>query len=163
MQTPQIELPASQPPEEDAANAQSKPHRDHAVRFASVNEEIEPSQSAQDASSPASDDQPQRPDDLSPDAKDELRSLAMSLQKSNLQESRMRNFAFEAVSLPPSRVRIKPTLLWPFRLAQSPANIQIHSIPRGITLGNLVFEKAQGRMDSHLTARPPCPRCSHPR
>ncbi|KAJ9298838.1 hypothetical protein DTO217A2_8310 [Paecilomyces variotii] len=103
MQTPQIELPASQHPEEDAANAQSKPHRDHAVRFASVNEEIEPSQSAQDASSPASDDQPQRPDDLSPDAKDELRSLAMSLQKSNLQESRMRNFAFEAVSLPPSR------------------------------------------------------------
>ncbi|KAL1855427.1 Nitrogen permease reactivator protein [Paecilomyces lecythidis] len=103
MQTPQIQLPASDPPDNDAADAQSKPHRDHAVRFASVNQEIEPSQSMEAAMPSAPDEQPQRPDDLSPDAKDELRSLAMSLQKSNLQESRMRNFSFEPVSLPPSR------------------------------------------------------------
>lgn len=111
MQTPQIQLPASDPPDNDAADAQSKPHRDHAVRFASVNQEIEPSQSMEAAMPSAPDEQPQRPDDLSPDAKDELRSLAMSLQKSNLQESRMRNFSFEPVSLPPSRVRIKPVLV----------------------------------------------------
>ncbi|KAI2789791.1 Serine/threonine-protein kinase oca2 [Penicillium oxalicum] len=37
-------------------------------------------------------------------SEEELRSLAMSLQKSQLQESRLRNYSFEPMSLPPSRV-----------------------------------------------------------
>ena len=46
----------------------------------------------------------------SPKAQEELRSLALSLQKSQLQESRFRHFAFEPVSLPPSRVRLQANL-----------------------------------------------------
>jgi hypothetical protein len=74
-----------------------------------VNEEIEPDQSLQSQFSPTSEleEQAQPIDnDLDPSAKDELRSLAISLQKSRLQESRLRHFAFEPVSLPASRVRI---------------------------------------------------------
>lgn len=43
-------------------------------------------------------------DDLSPQAKEEIKNLAMTLQKSRLQESRMANFTYEPVSLPASRV-----------------------------------------------------------
>ena len=43
-------------------------------------------------------------EDLSPQAKEEIKSLAMTLQKSRLQESRMANFTYEPVSLPASRV-----------------------------------------------------------
>jgi hypothetical protein len=43
-------------------------------------------------------------ENLSPEAKEEICNLTMTLQKSKLQESRMSNFAFEAVSLPTSRV-----------------------------------------------------------
>jgi len=43
-------------------------------------------------------------EELSPEAHEQIRSLAMSLQKSRLQESRMANFAYETVSMPPSRV-----------------------------------------------------------
>lgn len=81
----------------------------HAVRFASVNQEIEPEQSLQ---SPASEqDQQNGPiaSNLDENAKDELRSLAISLQDTRLQESRLRNFAFEPVSLPASRVNSRDT------------------------------------------------------
>jgi hypothetical protein len=54
-------------------------------------------------------------EDLTPEAKEEIRNLAMTLQKSKLQESRMSNFQFEPVSLPASRVSSSPTA-WP-RLA----------------------------------------------
>ena len=43
-------------------------------------------------------------EDLSPEAKEEIRNLAMTLQKSRIQESRTSNFAYEPVSLPASRV-----------------------------------------------------------
>lgn len=43
-------------------------------------------------------------EDLSPEAHEQIRSLAMSLQKSRIQESRLANFAYEPVSMPPSRV-----------------------------------------------------------
>jgi hypothetical protein len=50
-------------------------------------------------------DKPKSIEDLPPEAKEEIRSLAMTSQKSKLQESRMSNFQFEPVSLPASRVR----------------------------------------------------------
>lgn len=43
-------------------------------------------------------------EELTPEAKEEIRNLAITLQKSKLQESRMSNYAFEPMSLPPSRV-----------------------------------------------------------
>lgn len=43
-------------------------------------------------------------EDLSPQAKEEIRNLAMTLQKSKLQQTRMAKFQFEPVSLPASRV-----------------------------------------------------------
>ena len=54
---------------------------------------------------------PKEVEDLPPEAKEEIRSLAMTLQKSRIQESRMSNFAYEPVSLPASRVsqRCLPT------------------------------------------------------
>jgi hypothetical protein len=68
------------------------------VRFASGVEEIGPV-------TKTNSDKPKSMEDLSPEAKEEIRSLAMTLQKSKLQESRMSNFQFEPVSLPASRVR----------------------------------------------------------
>lgn len=89
----------------EASDADPKSNKAHhgQVRFSSVTEEIEPSgQSSaldpvvegQQSSSPAQD---QRPDD-------DIRSLAASFQRSQLQESRLRNFSFDPVSLPSSRV-----------------------------------------------------------
>lgn len=73
------------------------------VRFASGVEEIEPVQKVHDLTKSNSDES--RPmDDLSPEAKEEIRNLAMTLRKSKVQESRMSNFQFEPVSLPASRV-----------------------------------------------------------
>jgi hypothetical protein len=143
------------------ADAQLKPHRDHSVRFASVNEEIEPSRSMQALISASPEEQPPRPENLSSDTEDELRSLAVSLQKSNLQETRMRNFAFEPVSLPPSRVRINRYVNLPVMPGKRAADIQIYRTPRGIPLGNQVLEKALGLMGTHHTTHPPCRPCSH--
>lgn len=69
------------------------------VRFSSVTEEIEPSDpsaSAQSAGNQPADSQKQQDE--------ELRSLAASLQRSQLQESRLGKFSFDPVSLPSSRV-----------------------------------------------------------
>lgn len=74
-----------------------------AVRFASVNEEIEPAHSLQSFSSFPS-GQAISDTDLSPDAQEEIRNLSIELQNSHLQKRRMSNFAFEPVSLPASRV-----------------------------------------------------------
>jgi hypothetical protein len=73
------------------------------VRFASGVEEIEPVTKTDS-------DRPKSTEDLPPEAKEEIRSLAMTLQKSKLQESRMSNFQFEPVSLPASRVRSSSTV-----------------------------------------------------
>src|SRR5256714_15567382 len=78
-----------------------------AVRFASGVEEIEPVKKAHGLTK--KDDEGTRSmEDLSPEAKEEIRNLAMTLQKSKLQESRMSNFQFEPVSLPASRVSSSP-------------------------------------------------------
>ncbi|KAL1967922.1 hypothetical protein VTN77DRAFT_2339 [Rasamsonia byssochlamydoides] len=114
-QPTQQDTPAQTSAVHDSANEDPKPAagQPHAVRFASVNEEIEPDPNLQSQFSPTSeqeeDSQEAKPigNDLEPTAKDELRSLAINLQKSQLQESRLRHFAFEPVSLPSSRATSK--------------------------------------------------------
>ena len=69
------------------------------VRFAE-DEEIDPLDESRRLSQAAG-----VPDeDLSPEAREQIRNLAMSLQKSRLQENRMANFAYETISMPTSRV-----------------------------------------------------------
>jgi hypothetical protein len=92
-------MPA-QPSEAGDADAKSKSQPSQ-VRFSSVTQEIEPSKTML---SPVS-ETPSQPESVrqAPD-EEELRSLAQSLQRSQLQESRLRNFSFEPMSLPSSRV-----------------------------------------------------------
>lgn len=70
------------------------------MRFADDDENIDPLQSLGPDSKKDIDRE-----DLSPEAHEQIRNLAMTLQKSRLQEQRMSNFAYEPVSMPPSRVR----------------------------------------------------------
>lgn len=72
------------------------------VRFASQNEEIDPIDDSRRKIPQTSD--PRDEEELTPETQEQIRNLAMSLQKSRLQENRMSNFAYEAVSMPPSRV-----------------------------------------------------------
>ncbi|KAJ5587329.1 uncharacterized protein N7459_003094 [Penicillium hispanicum] len=106
-----LETPAKSPgqaePGDSDAKSRSQPGQ---VRFSSVTQEIELSQpmlSPESEQSPTpveTTDSPKQTTD-----EDELRSLAMSLQKSQLQESRLRsNFSFEPMSLPSSRVGLPP-------------------------------------------------------
>ncbi len=74
-----------------------------AVRFASGVQEIEPVHSIHQMVVPSG-QEVRSTGELTPEAKEEIRNLAITLQKSKLQESRMSNYAFEPVSLPPSRV-----------------------------------------------------------
>ena len=78
------------------------------MRFSSKLQEIEPAHSLQltETLTPES----RRPEPLSPEAQAELRNLSLSLQNSRLQEGRLRNYAFEPVSLPTSRVRERTLL-----------------------------------------------------
>jgi len=76
------------------------------VRFASVNQEIEPARSLQSTSQAADISTPNPP--LGPGAEQEIRSLALGLHNSHIQNShnqqrQMSNFTFEPVSLPVSR------------------------------------------------------------
>jgi hypothetical protein len=92
-------MPA-QPSEAGDADAKSKSQPGQ-VRFSSVTQEIEPSKTVLSpvSESPSQLDPPrQAPDE------EELRALAQSLQRSQLQEHRLRNFSFEPMSLPSSRV-----------------------------------------------------------
>lgn len=91
-------MPAQAPEAGDAdAKLKSQPGQ---VRFSSLTQEIEPEQMVLSSES----ERPQT--DLSKQTQDEegLRSLAMSLQRSQLQESRLRNYSFDPMSLPASRV-----------------------------------------------------------
>ena len=71
------------------------------VRFASVNQEIEPTQSPQ-INTEAPEAAISR-GELGPDAEDEIRNLSLGLHQSHLHQRRTSNFAFEAMSLPVSR------------------------------------------------------------
>ncbi|KIW63649.1 hypothetical protein, variant [Phialophora macrospora] len=71
-----------------------------AVRFAAGDEEIDPLNESRRTSAASGG----KNEVLTPEAHEQIRNLAMSLQKSRLQENRMANFAYEPVSMPPSRV-----------------------------------------------------------
>jgi hypothetical protein len=104
--TPASSLSTHDSTEPDSQSAAGQQQQQHAVRFASVNQEIEPEHSESSQLSPIPESARRSiGSELDPTAKDELRSLAITLQKSSLQEHRLRHFAFEPVSLPPSRVR----------------------------------------------------------
>jgi hypothetical protein len=78
------------------------------VRFSDVNQEIEPGIAVQHvAGLTGAGEQQEGP--LSPETEQEIRNLAMTLQKSRCQARRMENFSYEPVSLPASRVR-QPSL-----------------------------------------------------
>lgn len=96
----QMQNPAKIPAQAGAGDADAKSRSQPGqVRFSSVTQEIEPA-----ALSPDSDHHSK--DGLSINTnEDELKTLAMSLQKSQLQESRLHNFSYEPMSLPSSRVR----------------------------------------------------------
>ncbi|CAL8578482.1 Nitrogen permease reactivator protein [Xanthoria parietina] len=97
------DLESQEPPSSSlAAGALETPQPEQAVRFASVNQEIEPAQTL--LSSTTQDSAQSRPQNpLSPEAQAELRSISLGLHSSQLQQRRMSNFAFEPVSLPVSR------------------------------------------------------------
>lgn len=69
------------------------------VRFASINQEIEPSQQLQSNSQASEDARPP----ISSQAEDEIRSLSLGLHNSHMHQRRTGNFAFDPVSLPVSR------------------------------------------------------------
>ena len=71
------------------------------VRFASVNQEIEPAQSLQSASQ-TSDNMTADPQ-LDPQAENEIRGLSLGLHNSHIQQKRLSNFSYELCSLPVSR------------------------------------------------------------
>ncbi|KAF9889417.1 serine/threonine protein kinase [Aspergillus nanangensis] len=89
-----VQMPVGENTEAVDLESKSQPAQ---VRFSSVTEEIEPSNQPTSTLSP---------EPVVPGRKqeDDLRSLAASLQRSQLQESRMGKFSFDPVSLPPSRV-----------------------------------------------------------
>lgn len=98
--------PPAAPPPPVPTIAHPPSDSDHpAVRFASHNQEIEPSaaQKSGDSAVPAS-DAVNKPSAAAVEP-DDLRSLAGSLPKSSLQESRLHGFSYEPTSFPPSRVR----------------------------------------------------------
>jgi hypothetical protein len=65
------------------------------VRFSTITEEIEPPNAPQS---------PEPESVVPPKENDDLQRLAESLQSSQLQETRLRNFSYDPVSLPSSRV-----------------------------------------------------------
>lgn len=91
----------------DASTAQSDENAtsggQSGVRFANDVHEIQPAASVQDVKTIAGQEGKDY-DELTPQAKEEIKNLAMTLQKSRLQETRMANFTYEPVSLPASRV-----------------------------------------------------------
>lgn len=101
--TAKIPDQASEPGDADA-KSRAQPAQ---VRFSSITEEIEPSQPElspvpeqvpQSLSEQIEQTEQKRADE------EQLRSLAMSMQSAQLQESRLRNFSFDPMSLPSSRV-----------------------------------------------------------
>ncbi len=72
------------------------------MRFASVDQEIEPAQTL--GSSTTQDSVRGRPQNsLTPEAEADLKTISLGLHSTQLQQRRMSNFAFEPVSLPVSR------------------------------------------------------------
>ncbi|KAJ5893541.1 Protein kinase [Penicillium taxi] len=92
--------PAKMPVQAESADPDAKGRSQPAqVRFSSVTQEIEPSESIHSELEQSMHEVPKQISD-----EENLRSLAMSLQSTKLQESRLRNFSFDPMSLPTSRV-----------------------------------------------------------
>ncbi|SLM36496.1 protein kinase [Lasallia pustulata] len=87
-------------PQDAPAGISSTAVQPQAVRFSSVNQEIEPEHTLQVETSDSSN----LDRELSPQARADIRNLSRTLPDSHLQHRRMSNFAFEPVSLPTSRV-----------------------------------------------------------
>lgn len=73
------------------------------VRFASINQEIEPAETIPSLKTLSS-ERSISDGELSPEAREEILTLSKGLQDSHLQHRRMSNFGFEPVSMPASRV-----------------------------------------------------------
>ena len=97
-----VHMQDAQIPEESDADSKSKSQPGQ-VRFSSVTEEIEPSVKSPSAQDPALEGKPSSPIP-NQTSDEEIRTLAATFQRSQLQESRLRNFSYEPVSLPSSRV-----------------------------------------------------------
>ena len=97
---------AQQPPRDESDSRPPRSCTPQGVRFASGVQEIEPVHSIHQLVD-RSGHEVKSTEDLTTEAKEEIRNLAITLQKSKLQESRMSNYAFEPVSLPPSRVGLQ--------------------------------------------------------
>ncbi|KAL8788016.1 MAG: hypothetical protein Q9213_001908 [Squamulea squamosa] len=96
------ETDANQPAPPSSSGFTGNAQPEQAVRFASVNQEIEPAQTL--GTSTTRDSGQARPQTtLTPEAQAELRNISLGLHSSQLQQRRMSNFAFEPVSLPVSR------------------------------------------------------------
>ncbi|KAJ5939193.1 Protein kinase [Penicillium verhagenii] len=99
-----MQNPAKVPPQAESdpdAKSRSQPGQ---VRFSSVNQEIEPSSMLSPVSEQSLPDSHHQEFRQQDPHEEDMRSLAMSLQSTQLQESRLRNFSFEPMSLPSSRV-----------------------------------------------------------
>jgi hypothetical protein len=112
----------------EAATGEASP----TVRFASVNEEIEPAKTLEDSSRPSGADEAT------------LKELSKTLQNTQLQGRRMSHFAFEPVSLPASRVRLLScstaylhlgTSNLPMRQAAAGSEFMMYAEMEHITLG----------------------------
>jgi hypothetical protein len=97
---------AQQPQRDESDSRPPSSSTPQGVRFASGVQEIEPVHSIHQLVD-RSGHEVRSTEDLTPEAKEEIRNLAVTLQKSKLQESRMSNYAFEPMSLPPSRVGLQ--------------------------------------------------------
>lgn len=118
MHTSAAKMPGQAETADSDAKSKSQPGQ---VRFSSVTQEIAPSQSEL---SPVPEQSPAEAQRKTND--EELRSLAMSLQSSQLQESRLRNnFSFEPMSLPSSRVGLRFLVLPHFHMISKLFQLQL--------------------------------------
>ena len=81
---------------------QAEANLSQTVRFASVDQEIEPAHSIQSTSETADNTNSNPQFDVQ--AENDIRSLALGLHNSHIEQRRMSNFAYEPCSLPASRV-----------------------------------------------------------
>ncbi|KAL8738022.1 MAG: hypothetical protein Q9181_001129 [Wetmoreana brouardii] len=100
-----------------------------AVRFASVNQEIEPAQMTLSSTTQGS-GQTRSQTELTPEAQADLRSISFGIQNSQLQQRRMSNFAFEPVSLPVSRAPSNEPSPYPSRQPTRSSNASPMLTPR---------------------------------
>lgn len=99
---------ASRSPAESSDEFEKQKAPQNQVRFASETEEIEPSEPPTSLPLRPQEDVQSPFDDTRLESVNELHSWAKSLhsESSQLQESRLRKFSFDPVSLPASRVRV---------------------------------------------------------